>query len=128
MDFVSLQNIHNVRASFTLKPHKQVSLALEGHAFWLADTSDNFYTAAGAPRGGVAGTPAGNGYGINPDYDAYVGSEIDIIAGWAMTRYTTLEAGYGHFFTGDYIDSSLSSPLFGSMDADYVYVQLNINF
>jgi len=128
MDFVSLQNIHNVRASFTLKPHKRLSLALEGHAFWLADTSDNFYNVAGAPRGGVAATPLGNGYGINPGYDAYVGSEIDIIAGWAMTRYAQLEVGYGHFFTGDYIDSSLSNPAFGSTDADYVYMQVNINF
>jgi hypothetical protein len=128
MDFVSLQNIHDVRASFTLKPHKQVSLALEGHAFWLANTSDNFYNVGGAPRGGVAATPLGNGYGINPGYSAYVGSEVDLIAGWAITRYAQLEAGYGHFFTGDYVDSSLSNPNFGSQDANFVYVQLNITF
>src|SRR5205085_748066 len=43
MDFVSLQNIHDLRAIYSLKPHRQVSVSLEGHAFWLADTSDSFY-------------------------------------------------------------------------------------
>ena len=39
-----------------LKPHPRMSMALEGHGFWLADTHDNFYNAAGAPRGGVTTT------------------------------------------------------------------------
>jgi len=128
MDFVSLQNIHNVRGIIQLKPHSRVSLAVEAHGFWLADTSDNFYNVGGAPRGGVAATPLGNGYGINPDFDSYVGAEIDFIAGWAVTRYAQLEAGYGHFFVGDYIESSLSAATHGSTDADYFYVQLNVNF
>mgnify|MGYP003346554585 CR=1 FL=1 len=50
MDFVSLQNLHNIRGIFEIKPHPRLSLAAEGHAFWLADTSDNFYNVAGAPR------------------------------------------------------------------------------
>jgi hypothetical protein len=127
MDFFSLQNLHNVRGIFQLKPHPRVSVALEGHLFWLADTSDNFYTAAGTPRGGVGTTP-GNGYGINPGYGSYAGSEVDFIAGYALTRYAQVEAGYGHFFTGDYIDSSLSAPTHGSQDANYFYLQFNLNF
>lgn len=128
MDFVSLQNIHDVRGIFQLKPHPQVSIAIEGHGFWLADTHDNFYNVGGAPRGGVAATPAGNGYGINPSYDAFVGTELDIIVGVAVTRYAQIEVGYGHFFAGDYIASSLSSAAFGSRDADFFYAQLNVNF
>jgi hypothetical protein len=127
MDFVSLQNIHDARGILQLKPHKQVSLALEGHGFWLADTHDNFYNVAGAPRGGVAATP-GTGYGINPGYSNFVGTELDAIVGVAVTRYAQLEAGYGHFFVGNYIQQSLSSPNFGSQDADYVYLQASINF
>lgn len=127
MDMVSLQNIHNARAIFQLKPHKQVSLALEGHAFWLADTSDNFYNVGGAPRGGLGATP-GTGYGINPGYSNFVGNELDFIVGYAVNRWAQLEAGYGHFFAGDYIEQSLSSPAFGARDADYVYLQASINF
>src|SRR6185437_563629 len=47
MDFVSLQNIHNLRLSGSLKPIKQLTVTLDGHAFWLADTHDSFYTVAG---------------------------------------------------------------------------------
>jgi hypothetical protein len=127
MDMVSLQNIHNARVIFQLKPHKQVSLSLEGHAFWLAETTDNFYNVGGGPRGGVAATP-GTGYGINPNYSNFVGNELDLIVGYAVNRWAQLEAGYGHFFTGDYIEQSLSAPAFGARDADYVYLQASINF
>jgi hypothetical protein len=128
MDFFSLQNIHDARAILQLKPHKQVSLALEGHGFWLADTHDNFYNVGGAPRGGLAATPGGTGYGINPGYNNFVGTELDAIAGYAMSRNTQLEVGYGHFFVGNYIQQSLASPAFGSRDADWFYIQATISF
>ena len=127
MNFLSLQNIHDVRGIFQLRPNPRVSLALEGHGFWLADTHDNFYSVTGAPRGGV-GTTSGAGYGINPSYSSFVGTELDLVAGWTITRYFQVEAGYGHFFTGDYIRQSLSSPGFGSRDADWSYLQLSVNF
>jgi hypothetical protein len=127
MDFFSLQNIHDVRAILQLKPHSRVSLAVEGHGFWLANTSDSFYTAAGGARGGANPTP-GTGYGVNPDYSSFVGTELDVIAGVALTRFAQLEAGYGHFFVGDYIQESLSAPTRGSTDANWFYVQLNFNF
>ncbi len=128
MDFLSIQNLHNVRGIFQLKPTPRLSLALEGHGFWLADTHDNLYTAAGTPRGGLAATPTGNGYGVNPSYSSFVGSELDVIAGYALTRWAQVEVGYGHFFAGSYIEQSLSAPAFGSRDADFVYVQAGFSF
>ncbi|MFO1488027.1 MAG: alginate export family protein [Verrucomicrobiota bacterium] len=127
MDFASLQNLHDVRAIFQIKPHPRLSLAVEGHGFWLADATDNFYNVGGGPRGGV-GTTGGNGYGINPKFDRFVGSELDIVAGFAMTRFAQLELGVGHFFTGNYVSQSLSGKDFGSKDASYLYVQTSINF
>jgi len=113
--------------NLTLKPHPRLSVAFMGNFLWLADTHDNFYTVAGAPRGGVGATP-GTGYGINPDYSNYVGSELTAIAGWAATRFAQLEAGYGHFFHGDYISQTWSAPGFGTRDADFIYAQLNVKF
>jgi hypothetical protein len=127
MDFVSLQNIHDIRASLTLKPATRLSLAVEGHGFWLADTHDSFYNVAGVARGGTAQTP-GTGYGTNPGYSSFVGTEIDIVASYAVTRFAQVEAGFGHFFTGDYIQQSLSNPAFGSQDANFAYAQINLNF
>ncbi|MCC6234932.1 MAG: alginate export family protein [Verrucomicrobiales bacterium] len=126
-DFISLQNIHDLRAIFQLKPTPRLSLAVEGHAFWLADTSDNFYNVGGAPRGGIT-SGAGRGYGIDSSLDPFVGTEVDLVAGYALTRYAQLEAGYAHFFTGSYIDDSLADPAFGSRDANWFYAQLNVNF
>jgi hypothetical protein len=127
MDFVSLQNVHNVRLTSSIKPLPRLTLMAEGHSFWLATTSDNFYAVSGARRGGITATP-GTGYGINPNYDSYVGSEVDLVAAYAVSPQTTLELGYGHFFTGKYIDQSLSAPTHGSEDANWVYASLNINF
>jgi hypothetical protein len=125
MDFVSLQNIHDLRGIFQLKPTPRVSIAVEGHGFWLANTHDNFYNVGGAPRGGTAATP-GNNFGVNPNYSAFVGTELDVIAGVALTRFAQLEAGYGHFFIGDYVKQSLSAV--GSRDAYYLYTQVTLSF
>jgi len=129
MDFFSWQNLHDVRAIFTIKPTTRLSLALEGHMFWAADTADNIYNAGGVPRG--AGSSA-NGFGRNPGYDSYLGSEVDVIAGYAVNKFINLEAGYGHFFVGDYIKETWNNPLktvaSGSSDADWVYVQTVIRF
>lgn len=127
-DLASLQNLHDVRPILTFKPHPRLNMAIEGHLFWLADTSDSFYSVTGAARGGTAATPAGGNFGVNPSYSNFVGSEVDFITGWALTRYAQLEGGYSHFFHGDYITRSLSSAAVGSRDADWAYLQLNINF
>lgn len=125
MDFVSLQNIHNVRLSSSIKPLPRLGITADYHTFFLADTHDNFYTVLGARRGGIATTP-GTGYGINPNYDSYVGSELDLIVTYNLTPQSILELGFGHFFTGKYIEESLSVP--GVKDANWVYASLNVNF
>lgn len=127
MDFFSLQNIHDVRGILQLKPCPKLNVSLEGHGFWLADTHDSFYTVGGGARGGTA-TTSGNGYGVNPKYGNFVGTELDISGNYAFTTYANIEAGYGHFFHGDYIAQSLAAPSHGSRDADFVYLQLNVNF
>ncbi len=127
MDFVSLQNIHNVRITSSLKPLPRLTLLGEYHAFWLADTSDNFYAVNGTRRGGISPI-AGIGYGLNSTYGNYVGSEIDLVATYAVSPQANLEVGYGHFFVGDYIDRTFSAPTHGSTDADYIYIQAVFNF
>ncbi len=119
MDFVSWQNIHNVRFNTSIKPLKALSVTLDYHLFWLADTEDFFYSVAGQPR-------STGGYGIRPGNDSFVGSELDLVATYKLTAFAILQAGYGHFFRGAYIRQSLSAT--GSQDADWVYVQGVLNF
>ena len=130
MDFFSLENIRDLRGIFQIRPMSRLSLALEGHAFLLANDRDNLYNVGGAPRGGLGnpGGGAGTGYGINTGYSKYVGTEIDLIGGFAVNHFTQLEAGYGHFIRGDYVKSTFSNAAFGSKDADYIYTQLTLNW
>ena len=120
MDFFSLQNLHDVHLAATLKPTKKLSVKLDGHAYWLADTGDFSYAGNGTPR-------KSGGYGINSSAGNYLGSEIDLTAAYAITRFATAQAGYGHFFTGDYINSSLSNTG-GATDANYFFLQVIVNF
>ena len=55
-----------------------------------------------------------------------MGSEIDLVVTWQANKYLVLEAAYCRFLRGDYIRDSLSKV--GSQDADYVYVQAQVNF
>ncbi len=116
-DFASLQNLHDVRPMLTLKPAPGLHVALEGHLFWLYDTADSFYTVGGAPRGGPYLPAAGR--------SSFVGSEIDLIAGYAVTKFATVEAGYCHFFAGSHIEDALGA---AKRDADFLYLQLLVNF
>lgn len=124
-DFASLQNLHNVRLQSSAKPAARLTILVEGHLFWLADTHDNFYAVNGARRGGIATTP-GTGYGINPSHSSFVGGELDTIVTWALSPFASLEAGYAHFFRGDYVRDSLSAV--GSRDAEFFYLQTLIHF
>ena len=125
MDLISLQNIQDVGINLTLKPVSRMSVAVMGNIFWLADKNDYFYNVTGAPRS-PANSPAGT-YGIHPGYGNFVGSELTTVAGYAVTRNAQVEVGYGHFFTGGYVDKSLAS-IGGSRDADWIYVQTTIKF
>lgn len=127
MDLFSWQNLHNVRFNTAVKPAKGLTVTLDYHLFWLAETEDYFYQVSGAPR--ITGaTGSGAGYERNPSYGKFVGSEIDLVATYALKTWLNLQAGYGHFFVGDYVEDSLSAPTHGSTDADWVYAQVALNF
>jgi hypothetical protein len=120
MDFFSWQNIHNPRLTLSMKPLEKLTLQADVHAFWLATTDDFFYQVNGAPR-------SAGGYGIKPDAGSYVGSEVDLVATYAIQPYANAQLGYGHFFIGEYVKDSLR-PVGGAKDADWVYAQLVFNF
>ncbi len=126
MDIFSWQNDQILRFMSSIQPLEALTLAADYRLIWLADTHDSFYTNKGARRGGLAPT-AGAGYGTNPNFNSYVGSEIDLVATYAFKRCASLQAGIGHFFVGDYVKSSLAG-IGGARDATFVYAQFTLNF
>lgn len=120
MDFFSWQNLHDVRLAMALKPSNKLTVTADYHVFWLADRNDFFYQVNGAPR-------TSGGYGINPNAGSHAGSEIDLVATYTIRPFAVAQAGYGHFFAGDYVEASLRGAG-GAADADFAYVQLVLNF
>ena len=123
MDLFCERNMHIPRISASLKPTKNLMLSVDYLWFWLADTHDSLYPVSGSGRNS-------NGYGIHPAFNSYVGSELDLVGSYAVTSWCKLQAGYGHFFVGDYIKQSVGTVPAngGAVDADWVFVQTTINF
>jgi hypothetical protein len=126
MDLFSWENDQILRFMGSIQPLGALTLTADYRLIWLADTHDSFYTNKGARRGGLASTD-GTDYGINPNFSSYAGSEIDLLATYAIRHDISLQAGVSHFFVGDYVKSSLAR-IGGARDATFAYLQLTLNF
>ncbi len=116
MDVFSWQNMHNVGIILKAAPTKKLTAKAEIQAFWLASTDDSWYRANGVATVrplNAAARSASN----------YAGTEADITLTYAATKWLTLEAGYSHFWAGDYLANTGASD-----DADFGYVQATISF
>lgn len=116
MDVFSWQNMHDLGVSFKCAPTKKLGLKAEFHAFWLASTDDSWYRANGVATVRPL-TPAAR------SASNYAGSEVDFTATYAVTKWLTVEAGYSHFWAGDYLADTGASD-----DADFGYLQATITF
>lgn len=126
MDLSSLQNLHDIRVAYTIKPTTTSIIALEAHSHFLNRTTDFWYNVAGVPRNvTTAAVGSGGSYRINPGYSRHVGNELDLVAAWTFKPYAQIEAGAARYFRGDYIKQSLATV--GSKDASYFYLQLTLN-
>lgn len=106
-DFVGRQNIFDLSAGSTWPVAEGVTLDLDLHHFRVLDTDDALYAASGAPiRTGLT--------------HKNVGSEVDVLANWAIQRGVKSYAGYSHFFAGSALESS--GP---GKDVDFVYLGLS---
>jgi hypothetical protein len=86
---------------------------VDAHAFWIADTNDSWYRA-----NGVATVRP-----ITPGASTYAGSEVDFTATYKAAKWLSFQAGYSHFFAGDYLSDTGAKA-----DADFVYLQASIDF
>ncbi|MEA3211084.1 MAG: hypothetical protein QOE70_4141 [Chthoniobacter sp.] len=119
MDEFVWRNIHNLRAQITVRPVKRVELELTYNANWLADTSDYWYRGQSALR---TRTPTGQDV-RTIDVSSFAGQELDFVVRWKPTTWLNLDAGYAHFFAGDYLRDTGSSD-----DADFGYVMTQLLF
>ncbi len=53
----------------------------------------------------------------------YTGSELDLVLSWDATTHFQLQAGFSHFFAGEYLkDTGAAS------DANFGYLQATLTF
>lgn len=123
MDLFGARNMHVPKLSLSGKPAKGLTLSADYLVFIMADTHDSLYPESGSGRNS-------NGYNIHPGYNSFVGSELDLLASYAIKSWGNVQAGYGHFFVGDYIRQSVNSVPAngGTTGADWFYAQLTFNF
>jgi len=116
MDFLSWQNMRQVALTTTWFPIGKLRVTLNFYVDWVLTTEDFFYNVGGAAR-------TTGGYGIRPGNKAHLGQEVDLILNYPVRKWFNVEAGFGHYFTGQYVDESLTNTG-GSHDANWYYVQL----
>jgi len=112
MDLFSWKNVHNPHATLSVVPLKNLTLQLDGNLFWLAESRDSWYRAN---QQQIRRDATGNA-------NTFVGSEIDFTASYTFHKRVRLQAGYSHFFTGDFVaDTGTHS------DADFAYGQITLS-
>ncbi len=125
IDLFCERNMHIPRLSASFHPLKHLTLSADYRAFWLWDTNDYLYPISGSGRNNAT-----TGYGIHPNYDSFVGTELDLVASYDFQSWWNVQAGYGHFFVGTYIKQSVGAipANGGATDANFVYVQTSFKF
>ena len=90
------------------------------HWFWLNEpANDSWYAAANQ------NAPLFSYTGSAPGAKSEAGQEIDITVETSHLKSITTLFGYGHFFTGAYVDQRLGSK---AEDASYVFGQAKLEF
>jgi len=123
MDLFAWKNIHNLAAQLKFTPYqdpaaawKAVTVQLDYHAFWLYTNEDAWYRANGVATIRNP-TPAAR------NADTFVGTEFDLTISYSPLKWVKLQAGYSHFFAGDYLRAT--GP---ATDADFGYLQTTLSF
>ena len=113
MDFFLVQNLHNIEGTFNTVFGGGFAARMAYQGFWLVQPGTDAWYNAGA---GIVRK-------ADADVASHVGSEIDLTLSRSFWQGRIgVEAGYGHFFTGDYVRAT--GP---SADADFFYLQTKIS-
>ena len=121
MDFFSWRNLHDARVLLTARPAKTLDASLSYHAYWLAETSDYWFRSNGISTQRTT-TPDGRDV-RRIGASSLAGQEIDVVVKWSAAEWLKVEAGYSHFFAGDYLRD-----IGPSDDADFGYVMTTVKF
>ncbi|MEZ6069620.1 MAG: alginate export family protein [Pirellulales bacterium] len=110
MDLVGRQNIHDLNAHLYLYPTPWITVWLQYHHFWLADSQDALYNAGGVAYRRDPTGQAGNN----------VGDEVDLVVNFHVARYTDVLVSYNKLYGGRFLEATAGPNL--SSDAETLYL------
>lgn len=119
LDYQSWRNLHNLHARVRVPTRGYVRAEAVYNAFWLFDSRDFWYGAAGAPMRGSFGPfrdPAGAA-------GTQVGQELDVVISIGSGPRGGFEFGYGHFWPGGFIREVNRRAGVVTRGSDFVYLQ-----
>lgn len=117
-DLMGWRNTLSYMLGADIQPLDNLRLEARYYFFFLDDTRDFFYNQTGPGR-------VGGGYGANERFSKFIGNESNLRIVYNVKKWLRLEAVFGYFQTGTYIEQSLRS--FGG-DADATYFRLDLRF
>jgi hypothetical protein len=94
-DQVGWKNIHDLRSIVEFTPYKGWPVTASLHSWWLADTHDALYNAAGTAVARVPGGAVGR----------RVGDEIDLQVTHPLNPQVQLATGIAHVFPSQFLDA-----------------------
>lgn len=117
-------NIESAGSRLTLQPRDDLKVYLKHHAWFLAEAKDAFA-----------------GSNLSPDFKQlqdktgksgrFLGHDLELVASWRLKSNIVVEAGYEHWFKGDYfkrLPQSAGLPAGGQKDSDYFFVGTEFRF
>ena len=112
LDAIGRQNIIDASAGVELRLTDTFKTALDGHALWLADSSDALYDVGGTVlrAGGTARS-------------RFVGVELDWTVSWQVDRHLCLLLGLSYLTAGSMVEQSGPSD-----DTAFAYMQSTLVF
>ncbi len=112
IDNLNGQNLLDYSLQASVQPTKKLNVVAAYHLFRKASGDDSLYNVGQVPLG-----PLGAGTDI--------GSEIDVIATYQATQNLNFQAGYAHFFYGDFAENNLPQ---AADDGEFFYFQTTFNY
>jgi len=115
-------NIESAGSRFSVQPRDDLKVFMKHHVWYLAEAKD---ALAGSNLTGNALQDSTGRSG------RFLGHDLELVASWKLKNNLIVEAGYEHWFKGDYfkrLPTSAGLPAGGQKDSDYFFVSSELRF
>ncbi len=117
MDNQGWRNMNAWSIALSGKPTPSIFSSINFWNFRLAQEKDGWYNAGGSASGSLRSASAAN---TKKD----IGREVNLLLRFTQSPTIIWEAGYGHFFTGQFIDQRVQN----ESDSDWAYLMSTVKF